>query len=62
VDVRPPDFVALARAFGARGVLVDDLSSVGESLESALDSEGPTVIEIPNRFSHPGYGSFGSYE
>jgi len=62
VDVRPPDFVALARAFGARGVLVDDLSRVGETLESVLDADGPTVIEIPNRFSHPGYGSFGSYE
>jgi thiamine pyrophosphate-dependent acetolactate synthase large subunit-like protein len=61
VDVRPPDFVALARSFGARGILVDDLSRVGTTLESALDAEGPTVIEIPNRFSHPGYGSFGSY-
>ena len=61
VDVRPPDFVALARSFGARGILVDDLARVGGTLESVLDAEGPTVIEIPNRFSHPGYGSFGSY-
>jgi 5-guanidino-2-oxopentanoate decarboxylase len=61
VDVRPPDFVALAHAFGARGVLADDLSRVGETLESVLDAEGPTVIEIPNHFNHPGYGSFGSY-
>jgi thiamine pyrophosphate-dependent acetolactate synthase large subunit-like protein len=61
VDVRPPDFVALARSFGARGILVDDLARVGETLESVLDAEGPTLIEIPNRFSHPGYGSFGSY-
>jgi 5-guanidino-2-oxopentanoate decarboxylase len=61
VDVRPPDFVALAHAFGARGILVEDLSRVGETLESVLDADGPTVIEIPNRFSHPGYGSFGSY-
>jgi thiamine pyrophosphate-dependent acetolactate synthase large subunit-like protein len=61
VDVRPPDFVALAHAFGARGILVEDLSRIGETVESVLDAEGPTVIEIPNRFSHPGYGSFGSY-
>ena len=61
VDVRPPDFVALAHSFGARGILVDDLSRVGKTVESVLDAEGPTVIEIPNRFSHPGYGSFGSY-
>jgi thiamine pyrophosphate-dependent acetolactate synthase large subunit-like protein len=61
VDVRPPDFVALAHSFGAQGILVDDLSRVGKTVESVLDAEGPTVIEIPNRFSHPGYGSFGSY-
>ena len=62
VDVQPPDFVAVARAFGARGLLVDDLSRIGETVASALDAEGPTLIEVPNRFSHPGYGSFGSYQ
>jgi thiamine pyrophosphate-dependent acetolactate synthase large subunit-like protein len=61
VDVTPPDFVALAAAFGARGIRVDDLSKVGETIESVLDVDGPTLIEVPNRFSHPGYGSFGSY-
>jgi thiamine pyrophosphate-dependent acetolactate synthase large subunit-like protein len=62
VDVRPPDFVALAHAFGARGIRVADLSRVGETLASVLDADGPTLIEIPNRFSHPGYGSFGTYQ
>jgi thiamine pyrophosphate-dependent acetolactate synthase large subunit-like protein len=62
VDVRPPDFVALAHAFGARGIRVDDLNQVGETLASVLDADGPTLIEIPNRFDHPGYGSFGNYE
>lgn len=62
VDVQPPDFVAVARAFGARGLLVDDLSRIGETVASALDAEGPTLIEVPNSFSHPGYGSFGSYQ
>jgi thiamine pyrophosphate-dependent acetolactate synthase large subunit-like protein len=61
VDVRPPDFVALATAFGARGIKVDDLSKVGSTIESVLDADGPTLIEVPNRFDHPGYGSFGSY-
>jgi 5-guanidino-2-oxopentanoate decarboxylase len=61
VDVQPPDFVTLAQAFGARGLLVDDLSRVGETIESVLDADGPTLIEVPNRFSHPGYGSFGTY-
>jgi acetolactate synthase-1/2/3 large subunit len=62
VDVRPPDFVALAHAFGARGIRVEDLGRVGETLASVLDADGPTLIEIPNRFDHPGYGSFGTYE
>jgi acetolactate synthase-1/2/3 large subunit len=61
VDVQPPDFVALARAFGARGLLVEDLSKVGETIASVLDAEGPSLIEVPNRFNHPGYGSFGRY-
>jgi acetolactate synthase-1/2/3 large subunit len=61
VDVRPPDFVALAAAFGARGIRVDDLAKVGETIQSLLDVEGPTLIEVPNRFNHPGYGAFGSY-
>ena len=62
VDVRPPDFVALAHAFGARGIQVEDLSRVGETVASVLDADGPTLVEIPNRFDHPGYGSFGNYE
>jgi len=62
VDITPPDFVAVAEAFGARGVLVDDLSEVGSILESVLDTEGPVLIEIPNTFGHPGYGSFGRWE
>jgi thiamine pyrophosphate-dependent acetolactate synthase large subunit-like protein len=61
VDVRPPDFVALAAAFGARGIKVDDLSKVGSTIESVLGADGPTLIEVPNRFNHPGYGAFGSY-
>ena len=61
VDVKPPDFVALAHAFGARGIRVEGLDRVGETLASVLDAAGPTLIEIPNHFNHPGYGSFGSY-
>jgi thiamine pyrophosphate-dependent acetolactate synthase large subunit-like protein len=62
VDIRPPDFVALAESFGARAILVDDHSRVGETIASVLDSVGPTLIEVPNRFNHPGYGSFGNYD
>jgi len=62
VDILPPDFVALARAFVARGVSVDDLSNVGATLESVLDTDGPVLIEIPNEFRHPGYGSFANWD
>ena len=61
VDVQPPDFVALAKSFGAEGILVDDLTRVGATLESALDRSGPVLIEVPNQFDHPGYGSFGDW-
>lgn len=58
VDIRPPDFVALAAAFGAAGMLVEDLSEVGAAVERALEARGPVLIEVPNRFAHPGYGSW----
>jgi acetolactate synthase-1/2/3 large subunit len=61
VDVQPPDFVALARSFGAEGMLVDDLSQVGDAIAEAAAMRRPVLVEIPNRFSHPGYGSWGSY-
>ena len=62
VDIRPPDFVALAEAFGATGIRVGDLSTVGSTVASVLEADGPTLIEVPNRFNHPGYGSFGTYD
>ncbi len=62
VDVTPPDFVALARAFGAEGVRVDEPTRVGEAVTAALGAGGPVLIEVPNRFGHPGYGAFGTYE
>ena len=39
-------------------VRVAALAAVGAVVETALDARGPVVIEAPNRFSHPGYGSF----
>ncbi len=62
VDITPPDFVAVAEAFGARGILVEDLSDIGTALDSALNHSGPVLIEIPNSFDHPGYGSFGRWD
>jgi thiamine pyrophosphate-dependent acetolactate synthase large subunit-like protein len=58
VDLLPPDFVALARAFGAKGVRVDDIREVGATVESALGEPGPVLIEVPCDFKHPGYGAW----
>ncbi len=62
VDLVPPDFVAMANAFGAVGVRVDDPAETGTVLASVLETDRPVLLEIPNEFAHPGYGSFGSWE
>jgi acetolactate synthase-1/2/3 large subunit len=62
VDVRPPDFVRVAEAFGAAACRVNDLDEVGTALATALRVNGPAVIEVPNQFSHPGYGSFARWD
>lgn len=58
VDLLPPDFVALAHAFGAKGVRVDDIKKVGETITSVLGEPGPVVVEVPCDFKHPGYGGW----
>lgn len=62
VDIEPPDFVALARSFGARGMLVAQPEAVGAALEEVLGSDVPVLLEIPNQFGHPGYGAFGNWD
>jgi acetolactate synthase-1/2/3 large subunit len=47
VDLRNPDFVALAEAFGLRGVRVSDDAGLGEAVRAALRAETTTVIEMP---------------
>ncbi|USZ69675.1 thiamine pyrophosphate-dependent enzyme [Halorussus salilacus] len=52
-DIENPDFVALARAFGAAGARID-ASAVEAELPAALDEafarDRPTVVEIPVDF------------
>jgi thiamine pyrophosphate-dependent acetolactate synthase large subunit-like protein len=62
VDVKPPDFMKLAEAFGAFGLRVTNLREVGSGLRQALESNRPAILEVPNRFLHPGYGSFGKWK
>jgi acetolactate synthase-1/2/3 large subunit len=42
-----PDFVALARAFGAEGTRIDSSDDFRPALERAIASRRPTVIEVP---------------
>ena len=42
-----PDFVALAKSYGARGVLARDAAALESALQDAIDSDTVTVIEVP---------------
>jgi acetolactate synthase I/II/III large subunit len=42
-----PDFIALARSFGAEAERVDSLDQIGEVVEKALARNRLTVIEVP---------------
>ena len=41
------DYAAIARACGARGVMINAASELGPALEEALASNLPTVIQVP---------------
>jgi acetolactate synthase-1/2/3 large subunit len=45
-DLANPDFVALARAFGAHAERVDT-ETLAPALRRALAADGPTLIEVP---------------
>ncbi len=45
VSGRNPDFVALARAYGAEGYRVRDAAALTDAIRTALTQPGPTVIE-----------------
>jgi len=47
VDLKNPDFVALAHAFGADGERVTTPEEFSAALKAALQSDKPTIIEIP---------------
>ncbi len=40
-----PEFDKLAEAFGAKGFRIDDYDEVAETIEAALEYEGPSVID-----------------
>jgi acetolactate synthase-1/2/3 large subunit len=41
------DYAAMARAFGARGVMIESAADLGPALAEALASALPTVIQAP---------------
>jgi acetolactate synthase-1/2/3 large subunit len=45
-DLRNPDFVALAQAFGAHGALVERSDDVGAALDDALACGRPALVEL----------------
>jgi acetolactate synthase-1/2/3 large subunit len=46
VDLAQPDWVALARAFGAYGVAAD-IDDIGSTVAAALQADGPTLVHLP---------------
>ncbi|WP_231757754.1 5-guanidino-2-oxopentanoate decarboxylase [Microbulbifer elongatus] len=46
VNLHAPDFVTLARAFGAEGCRVERPEQLGEAIADAFARKGPTLIEI----------------
>jgi acetolactate synthase I/II/III large subunit len=45
-DLTNPDFVALARAFGARGERVAQLDALPAAIARGLAADGPTLLEL----------------
>ncbi len=46
-ELHNPDFVALARSFGAEGVLLNKGDDLAGLVEEAFGREKPTIIDIP---------------
>ena len=50
VDLNNPDFRALAAAFGVPGYRATNADELRASLRHALAHEGPSLIEVPDRW------------
>ncbi len=46
-DLVAPDYVALAQAFHMRGVRAETPQALCDAISTAIDMDGPTVIEVP---------------
>ncbi len=45
-ELANPDFAALAQAYGATGLRVDDEAEIEEAVAAALAAEGPVLVEV----------------
>jgi acetolactate synthase-1/2/3 large subunit len=52
-DLVNPDFVGLARAFGARAERLSRIDALPSALQAAFKAEGPTVVEVPLAIDPP---------
>ncbi|WP_422930346.1 thiamine pyrophosphate-binding protein [Singulisphaera sp. PoT] len=50
VELNNPDLVALAGAFGVPGITVGDVAALRSAVAEALDRDGPSLIEVPDRW------------
>jgi len=57
-DLKNPDFIALARAYGIEGVTVDSPASLGEALTGALAVGNMQLLELQASFPDPPFGRF----
>jgi acetolactate synthase-1/2/3 large subunit len=46
-ELHNPDFVKLAEAYGARGVLANGADALEAAIREAINIEAPTLIEVP---------------
>jgi acetolactate synthase-1/2/3 large subunit len=53
-ELKNPDFVALAHAYGVNALRAQDPHALGEAIQTALRHAGPTLIHVPvGRMSSP---------
>ena len=54
-ELRSPDFVKFAESFGAVGIRVEEASELKAALNSALESDGPVIVDVicGYEFPHP---------
>jgi len=51
-ELNNPDFVLLASAYGVPASRVHDAAALASALRAALSVEGPTLIEVPDRWRY----------